>query len=42
MRLKKPYQLSEWRKLSLMFTLGTLFGTIVWVWLVPWLIEVMG
>ncbi len=37
MTLREPHELSEWRKIALAFTVGTLFGTVVWVWLVPWL-----
>lgn len=29
MKLRKPHELSEWRKVALAFTLGTLFGTVV-------------
>jgi len=37
----KPHELSEWRKVGVAFTVGVLFGTVVWVWLVPWLEKII-
>ncbi len=33
--LRKPHELREWKKIAIAFTVGALFGTVVWVWLVP-------
>jgi hypothetical protein len=39
MKLRKPNQLSEWRKIAIAFTLGTLLGIVTISWLVPSLIK---
>jgi hypothetical protein len=41
MKLRKPNQLSEWRKIAIAFALGTLFGIVTIRWLVPALIKLL-
>ncbi|MCK5449902.1 hypothetical protein KAI32_03480 [Candidatus Pacearchaeota archaeon] len=37
--MKHLTDLSEWRKIALAFSFGVLVGTVMWNWLVPWLIS---